>query len=294
MRILLTGTAGRIGRAIHVRLSPFYDVIGVDRSPASTVDIVGDITDRALLHRLCAKADAIVHTAALHAPHVGIIPDAEFERINVEATQSLIDVALLYRVPRIVFTSTTALYGASARATDSAIWVDEDTQPNPLTIYHRTKLAAEALLHKAAAEHNLTIRILRMSRCFPESAPQMALYRLYRGVDARDVADAHALALEDTASGCKTYVISGTTLFRKEDCAELWHDTPAVLQRCAPELVQDFAHRAWQLPARIDRVYDSARAQQELGWKPRFGYANVLALLDQDLSEVLPAIRCSS
>ncbi|MBD1209948.1 MAG: NAD(P)-dependent oxidoreductase [Ignavibacteria bacterium] len=291
MRILLTGTAGRIGRAIHVRLSPVYDIIGLDRSPASTVDIVGDVTNSALLSSLCAGVNAIVHTAALHAPHVGIVSDAEFERINVEATQKLIETAIACRVPRIIFTSTTALYGSSARASDSAVWVDENTHAHPLTIYHRTKLAAEALLQTAAKEYGLAVRILRMSRCFPEPAPQMAVYRLYRGVDARDVADAHALALEDVGEGCNTYIISGTTPFQRDDCSALWHSAPTVLARCVPELVRDFARRGWELPARIDRVYDSSKAQRELGWEPRFGYSNVLSLFDQCLSEVLPAVR---
>lgn len=288
MRIVITGTAGRIGRTIHVRLSPFHNIVGVDRSPASTVDVVGDIADKELLHRLCENADAIIHTAALHAPHVGIVSDAEFERINVEATQSLIDTALQCRIPRIVFTSTTALYGSSACAMDSAVWVDEETVPHPLTIYHRTKLAAETLLRKASQEHGLVVRIMRMSRCFPEPAPQMALYRLHRGVDARDVANAHALALEDTASGCKTYIISGLTPFRKEDCVELWNNAAAVLKRRVPEFTNDFEKRGWTLPTRIDRVYDSSKAYRELGWQPRYGYANVFSLLDQGLSEVLP------
>lgn len=288
MQIVITGTAGRIGRAIHVRLSPFHNIVGVDRSPTSTVDVVGDIADKELLHRVCENANAIIHTAALHAPHVGIVPDAEFERINVEATQSLIDIAIQHRIPRIVFTSTTALYGSSAYATNSAVWVDEETAPHPLTIYHRTKLAAETLLRKAAQEHGLVIRIIRMSRCFPEPAPQMALYRLYRGVDARDVANAHASALENTADGCETYIISGTTPFQKEDCAELWHNAESVLKRRVPEFTHDFEKRGWKLPTRIDRVYDSAKAYRELGWQPRYGYANVLSLLDQHLSEVLP------
>ncbi len=291
MRILLTGTAGRIGQSIHARLSPMHDVVGVDRSPASTVDVVGDIMNHTLMSSLCEGVDAIVHAAAFHAPHVGIVSDAEFERINVEGTRQLIETAIACRVPRIVFTSTTALYGSSSGATDSAVWVDENTEPHPLTIYHRTKLAAEVLLQTAAREHGLTVRILRMSRCFPEPAPQMAVYRLYRGVDARDVADAHALALEDANEGCQTYIISGTTPFQREDCAALWHNASTVLTRYVPELVQDFARRGWELPARIDRVYDSSKAQRELGWKPHFGYSNVLSLFDQCLPEVLLPVR---
>lgn len=294
MRVLITGTAGRIGRAIYVRLSPFHSVAGIDISPASTVNIVGDICNEALLHQACVRADAIIHTAALHAPHVGIVPDAEFERVNVEATETLINCAVANNIKRIVFTSTTALYGSASRVQGKAVWIDETTEPHPLTIYHRTKLRAEAALERASREHSLSVRVIRMSRCFPEPAPLMAWYRLSRGVDARDVADAHALALEyntlehSMGAACETYIVSGTTPFLPEDGAELWHDAASVLKRRAPDLVQDFMRRSWDLPQSIDRVYDSAKAQRELGWKPRFGYKDVLSLLDQGLSEVLP------
>jgi nucleoside-diphosphate-sugar epimerase len=292
MNIVLTGASGRIGRAIHVRLSPYHSIIGVDISPSSTADVVGDITDSQLLRRLFRGVDAVIHTAALHAPHVGILPDAEFERINVEATQRVIDAALASNVQRIIFTSTTALYGASARVSESAIWIDEQTEPQPLTIYHRTKLAAEAVLHSAALGGGLKVRILRMSRCFPESAPQMAVYRLHRGIDARDVADAHAYALEhDEHELYCTFIISGTTPFLREDTALLLHDARFVLERRVPEFVRDFTKRGWPLPASIDRVYDSTHTHIQLGWKPRFGYQEVLLLLEQGLAEVLPPYR---
>lgn len=292
MRIVITGTAGRIGKAIYVRLMPYHSVVGVDKAVASTVDVVGDINDTNLLQRVCGDADAIIHTAALHAPHVGIIPDVEFERVNVEATARLIDVAIRCQVRRIIFTSTTALYGAFARSENAAVWIDENSEPNPLTIYHRTKLSAEALL-KTAVDNFDRIHIMRMSRCFPEPAPDMALYRLYRGIDARDVAEAHALAVESNSTGCSTSIVSGTTPFIKDDCFELWSDAPSVLRRRAPELVQRFAERGWQLPHRIDRVYDSHKTQQILGWQPRYGPSDVLYLFDQGLSEVLPAQRFS-
>ncbi|MDN3685961.1 hypothetical protein QW180_30045 [Vibrio sinaloensis] len=33
--------------------------------------------------------DVIVHTAALHAPHVDLVSDQEFEDVNVKATEQL-------------------------------------------------------------------------------------------------------------------------------------------------------------------------------------------------------------
>lgn len=286
MRIVITGSAGRVGRAIVARLAGAHDLVTLDRLAAPGVQHVGDICDPSLLVRVLDGADAVVHVAALHAPHVGSVPDAEFERINVGGTKALIVAARARGVRRIVYTSSTAVYGAAATPEGRAGWVDEALSPQPRTIYHRSKLAAEALLRDAARDGGPEVRILRMSRCFPESAPVMAAYRLHRGVDARDVADAHALALHHTGAAHATWVVSAPPPFEREDSVELWHDAARTLRKRAPELVAAFAARGWPLPARIDRVYDPAAALAELGWRARFGFEEVLAMHDRGSPEV--------
>ena len=62
--------------------------------------------------------------------------------------------------------------------------------------------------------------------------------------------------------------------------------SPAVLARRAPALVQAFAARGWPLPQRIDRVYVSTLAQQQLGWQPRHGFDEVLRQLDAGAADV--------
>lgn len=289
MRVLVTGAAGRIGRAICSHLSRDHQVLGLDVMPASTVDLVGDIADPRLVRYAVRQADAIVHTAALHAPHVGAHADTEFERVNVRATVQLARMAVDAGIRRFVFTSTTALYGAASRSGSRAVWVDEALTPQPATVYHRTKLAAESALADIARQHGLCVTALRMSRCFPEPAQQMAAYRLHRGVDARDVAEAHALALQRDTPGTRTYIISAETPFSDDDLVDLLHDAPAVLRRRVPALVEAFARRRWQLPLSIDRIYSAAGARAAMGWRSRYGFEDVLRLCDAGSTEVLPA-----
>lgn len=287
MKVVLTGSSGRIGRAIFGSLAGAHEVIGIDRSVFSTTHIVGDFADRALLESALEGADAVIHTAGPHAPHVGLVPDAEFERVNVEGTRILLEVARASGVRRLVYTSTTALYGHVIQP-GSCRWIDEATEPLPRTIYHRTNLAAESLLAEGA-DDALAVRVIRMSRCFPEAAPLMALYRLHRGIDARDVGEAHALALTDAGAAFEKFVVSGATPFEPGDCEELAHDAPAVIRTRAPQLAATFDERGWELPQVIDRVYSSAKAQRELGWKPSRGWREVIAQLDSGDIEVLPA-----
>lgn len=287
--VLLTGSAGRVGRAIAAQLASTWQVRTLDRLAAPGVNHVGDLGDAALLRRALAGAQAVVHVAALHAPHVGIQPDREFERINVDGTRRLLDAASAAGVGRLVFTSTTALYGQACEDPRRAIFVDEALEPQPRTIYHRTKLAAEQLLREAALQGGPRVRTLRMSRCFPEPANVMAVFRLHRGIDARDVAEAHALALEEASgrSAHDTFIVSGATPFSPQDAAALRRAPAEVIAQRCPALAAAFAQRRWPLPATIDRVYVAQRAQRVLGWRARHGWDDVLHQFDTASSEVL-------
>ena len=292
MRVVLTGSSGRVGRAIFSALAGAYDIVGLDRSPFSTTHVVGDVADEALLHAAFEGADAVIHAAALHAPHVGTIADAEFSRINVEGTRLVAEAALAAGIRRLVFTSTTALYG-DAVAAGHCRWIDETTPPRPKTVYHRTKLDAEDILESLAGKA-MTVRVLRMSRSFPESAGIMASYRLHRGIDIRDVADAHVAALSHAGGQFERYIVSAQTPFEIADCEALAGDAAAVIRLRAPALAEAFAHRGWRLPRAIDRIYDSSSAIRALGWRPHFGFAEVLAQLDRRSLEVFPAASPSS
>lgn len=286
MKIILTGSSGRIGRAIFGSLANEHEVIGVDTRLFSTTHIIGDCTDEALIRPLLEGADALIHTAGPHAPHVGETPDEEFTRVNVDGTARLYKWAMAAGVQRFLYTSTTALYGHAIRP-GACTWVDESTPPSPKSIYHRTKLEGEERL-EALATTNLPVRALRMSRCFPETAPLMAAYRLHRGVDARDVGEGHKLALAHEGPAFARFILSGSTPFTREDCEELANDAPSVIRQRVPGLVEAFSARGWELPRTIDRVYDGGAAERELGLRMRWGWEEVLAQVDRQDLEVLP------
>lgn len=287
MKIAITGISGRIGRAIHFSLCRNNKITGIDRSVSSVTTHLGDIENYELLSKVFKGADAVVHTAALHAPHVGIHEDNEFYRINVKGTESVVRAAVACGVKALVFTSTTALYGFASRHPNEATWVHEQTKPDPKSIYHRTKLEAEQFL-EAKANQNLKVTTLRMSRCFPEPAPIMAMYRLHRGIDARDVAEAHRLALVESDEDYRMFVVSGTTPFLKVDCKSLKQSPESVLRERCPKICETFESRGWPLPESIDRVYDSSKAQEDLNWRPAYGFEEVVNLLDNQIAEVLP------
>lgn len=81
---------------------------------------------------------------------------------------------------------------------------------------------------------HLAVRVLRMSRSFPEPADVMAAYRLHRGVDIRDVADAHVQALSNAGDDFQRYIISAATPFSADDCDILARDAASILRQRTP------------------------------------------------------------
>jgi UDP-glucose 4-epimerase len=102
----------------------------------------------------------------------------------------------------------------------------------------------------------------------------MATYRLHRGVDAEDVAQAHELALAPDLPVFAVFNVSAPTPFAEADCRPLFEDAAAVILERFPWAAAEFARRGWELPRMIDRVYVVERAIAELGYRPQHGFAD--------------------
>jgi nucleoside-diphosphate-sugar epimerase len=276
MRILVTGSSGRIGGAICARLSLRHQVTGLDLQAGPMTSVLGDIRDMRLLATICGGIDAVIHTASLHAPDLGIRPEQAFRDINLEGTQRLLAACGEAGVSRFVYTSTTSLYGrALMPVCGEAVWVTEELQPEPRDIYDETKLAAEAACAEAA-RGGMTCISLRMSRCFPEHPRLVAIYRLYRGVDAADVAQAHELALAPGLSGFQVFNISAHSPFTLAECGTLLSDARTAVLAHHPWALPEFARRGWELPKSIDRVYVVDKAIAGLGYRPAYDFESLL------------------
>jgi nucleoside-diphosphate-sugar epimerase len=268
---LVTGTSGLVGAAVAAALTAAgWSVRGLDRAKGRWTDVVADLRDRPARRTALAGAEVVVHAAALHAPHVGSVSEAEFRAVNVEATDALLADAGRAGVRRIVYISSTSVYGHALVPVDRAVWVDEDLVPRPRDVYDETKRAAEQLV-AAGPVPSVTLRI---ARCFPEPLPVLARHLLHRAVGVDDVASAVAQVIAHPVTG--TFVIAGRYPFRREDGPELYRDAASVITARAPEIAGAFRERGWALPETIDRVYDSGSAQRAFGYRPAWGVRELL------------------
>lgn len=299
MRLLLTGSAGWLGRHLARRLvAAGHKVVGLDVVAGECTHVVGSVADRDLIDRTiaCHGIEAILHGAALHKPDIARHPRQAFVDVNVTGTLNLLEAAIAAGHDRFVFTSTTSLMVSDdVRAgADSAgaWWIDEDFGPlAPRNIYGVTKLAAEQLCRLAHRDSGMAVLILRTSRFFPEdddthtvpSGPNLkAIELLHRRLTVEDAAEAHLAAIESAPQiGCDTFIVSAPPSFAREEAAALAHDAAFVIQRHYPQAPALFARHGWVLPATIERVYDPGRAERILGWRAKTDFAAVLAALEQ-------------
>jgi UDP-glucose 4-epimerase len=270
MRVLVTGSSGQLGVEVCRQLSEAHTVTGLDVLPGPFTHVVGSVEDRALAFEQVSRVDAVVHVASLHAPHRDQQPKSRFVEVNVQGALHLLEAAVAHRCQRFIYTSTTSVYGrAMEPRSGAAVWVTEELTPEPRDIYDVTKLAAEQLCRLIHEEHGLPVLILRTSRFYPQPYELLAIHRLHRGLDVRDCAWAHRLALESRVP-FGLYNISARSPFQREDLPELLRDAASVIRRRAPEVAELLARRGMALPSSLDRVYVVARAEAELGFQPRF------------------------
>ena len=307
MRVLVIGSAGHLGEALVRTLRERqHEVTGLDLLDSPFTTHGGSITDSHFVRGCVRGVDFVIHTATLHKPHVATYSRRAFVRTNVCGTLNILEAALASGVSGVVFTSSTSAFGAalSPAKGQSAPWVTEGVQPIPKNIYGVTKTAAEELCELFYRSKGMPTIVLRTSRFFPEADDNPEFRQryddlnlkvneyLYRRVDLADAADAHILAAERVAAiGFGQYIVSATTPFQKDHLSHLRTDVAGVVRSLFPDYEEEYSRRSWRMLPGIDRVYVNHRAQEELGWRPRFDFRHVLDRLQRGEHVFSPLAR---
>jgi UDP-glucose 4-epimerase len=129
--------------------------------------IRGDIRALAELDGQIPEVDAIVHLAALISGYDSLSTPDDYEDVNVRGTLRVIELAVRRRIPRIVFASSSTVYGNSEGDP-----LSEKRLPAPLTVYALTKLVGEHLLDLYGKMHGFSHCSLRLFNVYgPRQAP---------------------------------------------------------------------------------------------------------------------------
>ena len=176
MKILITGGAGFLGQRLArkllergtlsldggkpqpIRQIDLLDVVKADLQDPRVRSLEGDIADPAVLRQaIDTDTRAIFHLAAVVSGQA----EADFDlgmRINLDASRALLETCrALGHKPRVIFTSSVAVYGGNLPDT-----VRDDTALNPQSSYGTQKAIAELLLADYTRRGFVDGRVLRL------------------------------------------------------------------------------------------------------------------------------------
>lgn len=145
---LVTGATGVIGPLLvrsllekgHRVRALVRRELALGELPAGVEVVTGDVANPKALSEAVAGVDTVFHLAAkLHINNPDSALSAEYRRVNVEATETLLAAARAAQVRRVVYFGSICVYGASA----PGVVLDEDSAIAPDTLYAETKAAAE-------------------------------------------------------------------------------------------------------------------------------------------------------
>lgn len=294
---LVTGAAGFVAshlvdtllaRGCRVRgvdcLTPYYPA-SIKRDNLARAlehpdfEFIEDDLNRLDLDRLLDGVDVVFHLAG--QPGVRSSWAANFAAYlehNVLATQRLLDAAARRQVRRLVFASSSSVYGEQP-----ALPVREDAVGRPASPYGVTKLACEHLCRLYAESFGVPTVVLRYFTIYgPRQRPDMAVYRVIRaahtgssfarygdGGQVRDFTFVGDAVAATVAAGIRP-LPPGTVLNIAGGSVTTLAEVVALVAEVVGRQVS-VAHAAAQ-PGDVARTGASTeRARQLLEWSPTVG-----------------------
>ena len=158
MKIVVTGGAGFIGsHLINDLLADGLDVIGLDnfndyydpelkharveyfQLPIEKVDMTDFDALDAFFNEY--KPDIVIHLGARAGVRDSFGKETLYHRDNIEATQNLIEVCKMYHVGKVVYASTSSVYGGTPMGPHG--WEEKDLEGKQRNAYAYTKYTNE-------------------------------------------------------------------------------------------------------------------------------------------------------
>jgi len=181
--VLITGSEGRIGKAITAELGDTYTVVGFERH-CKTENCIGvDLTSGDAIHkglvelrkRFGNRIASVIHLAAFYDFSGEVHP--MYEKLNVEGTRKLLRALQSFEVEQFIYASSMLVHAPTLPGQP----IDEEWQFKPAWPYPQSKLDAERAIH--AERGQISTLILRIAGVYTDDCevPSLAhqIQRIY-------------------------------------------------------------------------------------------------------------------
>lgn len=183
--VVITGSAGNIGKALRERLQDDFRVVGCDR-PGSPCDVEMDLSSRESVKAACTAIRkrygghiaAVIHLAA-YFDFTGE-ESPLYDTVNVEGTRHLLDALQDFDVERFIYASTMLVHEAG----EPGEKITEDTPLAPGWAYPRSKADAEAAIRERHG--HIPYTILRLAGLYDDHAAVPTLAQQIARIYERD------------------------------------------------------------------------------------------------------------
>jgi UDP-glucose 4-epimerase len=137
--------------------------------------INGSVSNYRAIDRLSRRVEATIHLAGIVSPFVSVQHPEVSNHVNVTGTLNVLRAARKHSLKRIVFASSSSVYGDS-----NVRRVDENSPTNPITPYGVSKLAGEKYCRAFCSTYGMSTVSLRYFNVYGERQR----YNPYSGVIA--------------------------------------------------------------------------------------------------------------
>jgi nucleoside-diphosphate-sugar epimerase len=287
MRILITGGSGYIGRFLAAQFKDEHEVRIHDlvASELSVGCVRGDLRVLEEIESACSHVDAIVHGGAI-AYDSG--EARKIMEVNVMGTFNVLEAAVRHNVPKVIFISSLSALGFSPFSKESLspdyFPVSEGHPCRPASTYDLSKLLGEQVCAAYTREYGLCTICLRLSMVVDPvrlgslirlskmvNVPEYGKRFLWSYVDVRDMGQAFELALMKEDVAHEVYHISASEAVAKETTLELIRRFYPHVEIVNSDSFLENPHKA---------LFDTSKAQEELGFQPRYSWRQSLAAFE--------------